>query len=107
MNFFKEQKLYRVEIIKSCPLFRNFFDMLFLPKTYIPSPDSLKLGGVCNIPIGIKGWVIKKWGKLWFYPDDKQDGMDLFIPADCDRFLIPYDKIKNYFIEIKNVSDFI
>lgn len=69
-------------------------------KRHISSIDSLKLGNPGSIPVGIKGWVIKKFGKLWFFPDDKQAGMDLFIPASCDRFLIPYYKVENYCTKI-------
>lgn len=99
MAFFKEQKLYRIEIIKSCPLARGFFDIVF-SRRYMPSMDSLKIGNIGSIPVGIKGWVIKKFGRLWFYPDDKQAGMDLFMTAGCDRFLIPYYKIENYCTKI-------
>lgn len=47
MTFFKEQKLCKVEIIKSCPLARGFFDIL-LSKHYMPSMDSIKIGNYCT-----------------------------------------------------------
>lgn len=59
MAFFKEQELYKVEIIKSCPLARSFFDIV-LARHYMPSMDSLEIGNIGSIPVGTKGWVIKK-----------------------------------------------
>lgn len=106
MNFFKKQKLFRVEIAKSCPLVRNFFDLwLYSGDGYLPSLESLKRGKFQYIPVGIQGWVIRKWGRLWFYPDTNQEGLDLFISSGQDGILILYSKIKNYCNEIKNVSD--
>lgn len=97
----KEQKLYRVEIVKQCPVVKNFLDIFFNSKTYLPSPDSFKRGKFGFIPVGTKGWIIKKWGKLWFFPDEKQEGLDLFLSSGQDCVLISYNKIKNYYKEVK------
>lgn len=100
MTFFNDKKLYRVEIVKSCPVIKNFFNIMFNSEAYLPSPDSFKQGTFGFIPVGIKGWVIKKWGKLWFSPDEKQEGLDLFLPSGQDCVLISYNKVKNYCNEI-------
>ncbi len=90
MKIFEEKKLYRVEIIKSCPVINAISG-----KSYLPSSDSVKEGSFGFIPVGTKGWVIEKFGKKYFTPDEDQEGLDLFTPADQPNILIPYRKIED------------
>jgi hypothetical protein len=99
MNFFKEEKLYRVEIIKICPL-PSFKNVLFNRSYYgiIPSADTSKQGNFGCIPIGTKGWIIKKWGKEYFSPDKGQKGLELFTNSEENGIsLIPHRKVKAFY----------
>ena len=99
MNFFKEEQLFRVEIIKICPL-PTFKNVLFNRSYYgiIPSPDLSKMGSFGCIPIGIKGWILKKWGKEYFAPDRGQQGLDLFTNSEENGIsLIPHSKVKTFY----------
>lgn len=93
MNFFKEEKLFRVEIIKKCYVI-NLAQYMF-SKGYLPSFESFEDGSFGFIPAGIKGWVIKKYNKKYFLPDGGQSGLDLFISTDQNNVLISFDKIEN------------
>lgn len=95
MNFFKEEKLYRVEIIKKCCAL-DAAQQTFGTNKYLPHAESFKKGDFGFIPVGTKGWVMKKFNKEYFLPDEDQEGLDLFISADQNNVLISYDKIKEY-----------
>ena len=90
MKIFEEKKLYRVEIIKSCPVINAISG-----KSYLPSSDSVKEGSFGFIPAGTKGWVLEKFWKKIFYSDEDQEGLDLFTPADQPNILITYRKIED------------
>lgn len=49
------------------------------------------------IPKGIKGWVVRKWGRLYFSPDVNQEGLEYFTPSEQPHVLIPFKKIINYY----------
>ena len=89
MDFLKEKKLYRIEITKSCPAINAISG-----KSYLPSSDSVKEGAFGSIPVGTRGWVIEKFNKKYFTPDEDQEGLDLYTPADQPNILIPYRKIE-------------
>ncbi|MCP3741979.1 hypothetical protein [Rossellomorea sp. BNER] len=92
MTLFKEEKLYRIEIISKCEVLglkESFFGAPY------PSIDNIRKGNFGYIPVGTKGWVMKKWGKPYFLPNQNQEGLDLFVPADQPIVLIPYHKIKD------------
>lgn len=94
MSFFIGEKLYRVEVIRECPIMdvvQNIFG-----RSYFPSINSLGKGKFGFIPVGIKGWVMEKYGKQYFLVDENQDGLDLFMPFLQEDTLIPYNKVKEY-----------
>ena len=98
MNFFKEEQLFRVEIIKICPLPTVMDALLGRAYGYMPSPDSFTKGSFGCIPIGTKGWIIKIWGKEYFSPDKGQKGLDLFTNSDeADDCLILHSKVKEFY----------
>ncbi|MFL0250154.1 hypothetical protein ACJDT4_06940 [Clostridium neuense] len=94
MGFFKGEKIYRVEVTKECPVMG--INKLYVSGSYLPSVESLKKGKFGFIPVGIKGWVIKQYGKEYFLPDKGQEGLDLFMPALQEDTLISYNKVKEY-----------
>ena len=102
MNFFKEERLFRVEIVKICRVI-TFMNAL-LSRSYgsMPSPDSFKKGSKTGcIPVGTKGWIIKKWGMEYFTPDKDQQGVDLFSNVnDSGNCLIPHRKVKEFYKKI-------
>jgi len=62
----------------------------------MPSFESVEKNGNCDsIRSEIKGWVVEKFfGGQYFRPDENQEGIDLFTPANQPIVLIPYNKIK-------------
>lgn len=94
MSFFKGEKLYRVEVIKEYPIMNIM--QCASSKGYLPSMDSFNKGKFGVIPVGIKGWVIKQYGKEYFLADEDQEGLDLFMPAMQENALISYNKLKEY-----------
>jgi hypothetical protein len=83
MNFFKEEKLFRVEIIKICSL---------------PTVGAFKNMRLGCIPVGTKGWIIKKWGKEYFSIDSDQQGIDLFTNwGESEVCLIPHRKVEAFY----------
>ena len=94
MKFFNEERLYRVKIIETCPIM-TLIQSIF-SKGYLPRNKSFTKGNFGYIPVGIEGWVIKKFNKSYFLPDEAQEGLDLFIPANQSNVLISYDKIEKY-----------
>lgn len=94
MKFFEQKQLFRIEITKKCTVVNGLMSMI--SRGYLPSLESSQKGSFGFIPIGIKGWVVKKWFILYFYPDQNQNGLDLFTPAEQPLVLIPYRKIKDY-----------
>lgn len=95
MSFFKEERIYRVEVIEMCQAI-NFMQSLFSEDRYLPSQESFKKGSFGYISVGTKGWVVRKFGKLYFTPDKNQEGLDLFLPAGQTDVLISYNKIKHF-----------
>jgi hypothetical protein len=96
MNFFKEKQLFRIEIIKKCPV----MSPVGFERDYRPSSEALRIGTLGCIPVGIKGWIIEKWGKKYFSPDENQLGLDLFTPVDQPYVLISYNKVNGFYKEI-------
>lgn len=95
MSFFKEQKLYRVEITKRCCVI-DAVQCFFSGRGYLPESEVAKKEGFGFIPVGIKGSIIEKFGKKYFIVDENQEGLDLFLPVgQGDCVMIPYDKIKD------------
>ncbi|WP_286906810.1 hypothetical protein [Clostridium sp. UBA1652] len=94
MNFFNEEKFYRVKIIETCPIM-NLIQSIF-SNGYLPSNKSFNKGSFGFIPVGITGWIIKKFNKKYFLPDENQEGLDLFIPTNQTNVLISYYKIEKY-----------
>ncbi|QEK13538.1 hypothetical protein FQB35_00405 [Crassaminicella thermophila] len=67
----------------------------------MPSFESVeKNGNYASIPNGIKGWVVEKFGRKYFRPDENQEGIDLFTPANQPIVLIPYNKVKGHYKRI-------
>jgi len=99
MNFFKTKKLYRVIIIKQCPV------ISFLSATtirYLPTPEVARKASIGFIPVGTKGWVLEKYNKKYFMPDENQEDIELYTPAAQPISLIPYKKIEGYYQIITN-----
>lgn len=93
MSFFETKKLYRIEITKRC----YCYPVLGMCNV-MPSFESVeKNGNYGSIPIGIKGWVVEKFSKKYFRPDEDQEGLDLFTPANQPIVLIPYNKIEGHY----------
>jgi len=97
MSFFETKKLYRIEITERC----YYYPPMCGTGTAMPSFESVnKNGNWGSIPNGIKGWVIEKFRKKYFRPDENQEGIDLFTPANQPIVLIPYDKIEGHYKKI-------
>lgn len=82
-----ENKLCRVKITERCycPVLASGVAVA------MPTIDSVKKNGnVGTIPPGTKGYIVKKFGGKYFRPDEDQDGIDLFTPANQPIVLIPY-----------------
>ncbi|MEQ8156767.1 MAG: hypothetical protein ABRQ25_18135 [Clostridiaceae bacterium] len=94
MSFLEKKNLYRIEITERCYIYP-------LGGNAMPSFESVeKNGNFASIPVGMKGWVIERWGKKYFRPDENQEGIDLFSPANQPIVLIPYDKIQGRYKKI-------
>ena len=89
--FFREEKLYRIEMIEDT----LYFDEKSLLATRFFSP--LEQQHKAIIKKGITGEVIKKWGRKYFSPDVDQEGIELFTPTDQPYILIPYKVIENHY----------
>jgi len=95
MIFFKQAKLYRIEIITSCDN-KNIYEKK-LNFNYTP----MYFGGYRKfnniIPVGITGWIIQWFGKKYFVVDDNQPSLEEFQTIKEDSVLIPYKRIEgNY-----------
>jgi hypothetical protein len=87
------KNLYRIEITKPCDVIGILSTLFGGYNPFIETDkDVTKKWG--TIPAGIQGWVVKKWGRMYFSADENQPGIELFTPTDQPCVLIPYDKIK-------------
>ncbi|WP_034262050.1 hypothetical protein [Bacillus sp. J33] len=91
-SVFKEEKLYRIQIIKPCQVI-GILDNVF--GGFYPFLDDIKEENWGIIPAGCEGWIFKKWGRTYFLPDENQNGIEQFTPTDQPFVLIPYHKIKD------------
>ncbi|MFD3158311.1 hypothetical protein ACFIJ5_15915 [Haloimpatiens sp. FM7330] len=98
MSFFTRNDLYRVEINEVC----------YVPATMLggragtyPTLESIeKKGNYGSIPVGTKGWIVEKFGKKYFRPDEDQEGIDLFTPANQPIVLVPYKVVDGHYKKI-------
>ncbi len=89
-----------MECIKPCRIYESHSLLRFRNSSGLDVNNlSSKQHGV--IPEGIKGWVIKKWNKLYFFPDENQEGLEFFIPSEQSHILIPFKKIENYYKKLE------
>jgi len=96
MSFFKTKNLYRIELTERC-----YCTLIGATANAMPSFESVeKNGNYGSIPNGIKGCVVEKFGRKYFRPDENQEGIDLFTPADQPIILIPYNKISGHYKKI-------
>jgi hypothetical protein len=96
MSFLERKNLYRIELTEVC-----YYPPIIRFSVPMPSFESVKKNGNWgSIPSGTKGWVIEKYGKKYFRPDENQEGIDLFTPADQPIVLIPYGKISGHYKKI-------
>ena len=96
MSLLETKNLYRIEITERC-----YYILIGATSNAMPSFESVeKNGNYCSIPNGIKGWVVEKFGRKYFRPDENQEGIDLFTPADQPIVLIPYNKISGHYKKI-------
>lgn len=93
MGFFKEEKLYRVEIVKKCCII-NIKDC-FGFQGYFPSKKSSVNMEFGFVPAGTTGYVINKFGKNYFVVDENQEGLDMCLPDNYNEIMIDYNKIKD------------
>ncbi|GAB1774138.1 hypothetical protein [Priestia megaterium] len=93
---FDEKKLYRVEITKDCRSYESH-SLLRLRNSNILDTDAFKSKKYGIIPRGIRGWVVKKWGKLYFSPDIDQEGLEYFTPPEQPHILVSLKKIENHY----------
>ncbi|MFC3882360.1 hypothetical protein ACFOU2_01975 [Bacillus songklensis] len=93
MSFLQQEQLYRVEITEPC----NVLGITGTTAGYLPSPESFKKGHFGTLPIGTKGWIVKKFGQKYFSPDKDQEGLDLFTLAEQPFVLIPYEKVEGHY----------
>ncbi|MCY8235059.1 hypothetical protein [Priestia endophytica] len=97
---FSEEKLYRVEFIKPCRIYERHSLLRFRNSSVLDVNGlNSKQHGV--IPEGIKGWMIKKWSKLYFSPDENQEGLEFFTPSEQPHILIPFKKIENHYKKLE------
>lgn len=101
----KEEKLYRIEIVEDISyfdekkasywfLYEHFRNPLeFTKENGIPRIK--KMEGI--IQKGIKGYVIRQWGKKFFSPDVEQEGIERFTPVDNPYILVPFQKIQGHY----------
>lgn len=95
----KEKKLYKIEFIKSCRIYESNSLMRFRNSSMLDI-NNLKSDQYGIIPKGVKGWVLKKWGKLYFSPDEYQEGLEFFTPSEQPHILISLTKIENHYKKI-------
>lgn len=96
MSFLETKKLYRIEITERC-----YYSPIYGTGTAMPSFESIeKNGNFGSIPKGITGWIVEKLGKKYFRPDENQEGIELFTPANQPIVLIPYNKIDGNYKKI-------
>lgn len=96
MSFLEKKNLYRIEITDRC-----YYAALSRFGIPMPTFESVeKNGNWGSIPPGTRGWVIEKYGRKYFRPDENQEGIDLFTPANQPIVLIPYDKISGHYKKI-------
>jgi hypothetical protein len=95
----KTVNLYRIEITEPCDvtgILSNLFGGFY---PFIENDMNVKKNWG-SIPAGVQGWIVKKWGRKYFSPDENQPGIELFTPTDQPYVLIPYEKIKNSYKKI-------
>jgi len=98
MGLFKTKNLYRIEITERCYYYPLMGGTGTAVGTAMPSLESIeKNGNWGTIPVGIKGWVVEKFGRKYFRPDENQEGLDLFMPVNEPVVLIPYRKIEGHY----------
>lgn len=95
----KEKKLYRIEFIKPCRIYESNSLMRFRNSSILDI-NNLKPDQYGIIPKGVKGWVLKKWGKLYFSPDDYQEDLEFFTPSEQPHILISLKKRENHYKKI-------
>ncbi|MGH4124367.1 MAG: hypothetical protein ACREV6_15690 [Clostridium sp.] len=96
MNLLETKNLYRIEITERC-----YCTLVGATGNAMPTFESIeKNGNYGSIPNGIEGWVVQKFGRKYFRPDENQEGIDLFTPADQPIVLIPYNKISGHYKKI-------
>ena len=91
-SVFKEEKLYRIQVSKPCRVI-GILDNLF--GGFYPFLDDIKEENWGMIPAGCEGWLIKKWGRTSFLPDENQNGIQQFTHTNQPFVLIPFHKIKD------------
>ncbi|MES5264161.1 hypothetical protein [Priestia megaterium] len=89
--FFQEQKLHRIEIVEDIVPYSASSLQAQLNR-YPFQVDVLKDGMIAK---GTTGYIIKRWGRMYFSPDTDQKGIERFTPPDQPYVLIPYKKVKN------------
>ncbi|MBW9149064.1 hypothetical protein K2F40_08840 [Clostridium sp. CM028] len=96
MSPLETKNLYRIEITERC-----YCTLIGATGNAMPSFESVeKNGNYGSIPIGVKGWVVEKFGMKYFRPDENQGGIDLFTPSNQPIVLIPYYKISGHYKRI-------
>ncbi|WP_282172132.1 hypothetical protein [Cytobacillus firmus] len=91
-SVFKEEKLYRIQISKPCRVI-GILDNVF--GGFYPFLDDIKEENWEMISTGCEGWLIKKWGRTYFLPDENQSGIQQFTHTNQPFVLIPFHKIKD------------
>ncbi|WP_160203578.1 hypothetical protein [Priestia megaterium] len=89
--FFQEQKLHRIEIVEDIVSYSAA--SLQAQRNRYPFQADVSKDGV--IAQGTTGYIIKRWGRMYFSPYANQKGIERFTPPDQPYVLIPYKKVKN------------
>jgi len=89
--FFQEQKLHRIEIVEDIVSYSA--SSLQAQRNRYPFQVDVSKDGM--IAKGTTGYIIKRWGRMYFSPDTDQKGIERFTPPDQPYVLIPYKKVKN------------
>lgn len=89
--FFQEQKLHRIEIVEDIVSYSA--SSLQAQRNRYPFQTDVSKDGV--IAKGTRGYIIKRWGRMYFSPDTDQIGIERFTPPDQPYVLIPHKKVKN------------
>ncbi|TYP74593.1 hypothetical protein [Paenibacillus methanolicus] len=94
LAWWKEERLHKARIKASCRVI-GYWGNLF--GAYFPFVDDVPVDQLDVVPAGYEGWIVRRWGRMYWVPDPDRAEIKQFTPTDQPHVLIPVRKIEgNY-----------